>query len=328
MINGGNMKKILILLLVFVLSISTACSGNTNKEKNTSTKKVDLESGEVASVNGQPILEDDFNKHYALIKFQYEKIYGKDYFSNQDIVDKLKKDLLDEMVHTELIKQYAKKNNIKVNEKTIKQSVSNAKKTIENNEELKKMVKQNGIDDEFIKQSVYAEELTNLIIKDISEKIKNDEGKLHELTENYIIKVKASHILIKDEKEANKIYNLLKEDSSQFEKIAKEKSIDKASAQNGGDLGFFYRGRMIPEFEEAAFNGEVGQVQKPVKTDYGYHIIKTTDKATISSVKTDNNAQEIKEITKQVIMNESRIEFNKTMEEFKKQSKIIKGKHK
>lgn len=318
----------MILLLVLVLSISTACSGDTVDKKEDSQEETTLSSGEMASVNGQPILEDDFNKNYAIVKFQYEKVYGEDYFNNEEVVAKLKEDLLNEMIRAELIVQYATKNNIKVNEKDIEASVSNAMETIKGSEELKKLVEENGIDDAFIRKSIYSQELANFIRETIAENINNDGERLGEISENHIIKVKASHILVKDEQEANDIYNTLKEDSSQFEAIAREKSIDKASAQNGGDLGFFYSGRMIPEFEEAAFNGEIDEVQAPVKTDYGYHIIKTTQKETLNSMRTENNTEEINELTKQVIMTESAKEFDQTMEEFKKQSKIIKSESK
>jgi peptidyl-prolyl cis-trans isomerase D len=97
--------------------------------------------------------------------------------------------------------------------------------------------------------------------------------------------VKASHILINnmgsDEKnleEANKVYNQLIT-GADFVKIAKEKSGDPGSGSKGGDLGWFGKGAMVPEFEKAVFSGAVGAVQKPVKTNYGYHIIKVTAKS-------------------------------------------------
>ncbi len=99
------------------------------------------------------------------------------------------------------------------------------------------------------------------------------------------ISVKASHILINqygsDENnfaEANKIYQRIIAGES-FEKLAKEYSKDPGSGSKGGDLGYFNKGMMVKEFEDAAFTGAVGVVQKPVKTTYGYHIIKVTDRA-------------------------------------------------
>ncbi|HIU84544.1 MAG TPA: SurA N-terminal domain-containing protein [Candidatus Aphodousia gallistercoris] len=95
----------------------------------------------------------------------------------------------------------------------------------------------------------------------------------------------ASHILIATagveeaaaKKEADDVLAQVKADPKQFEKLAKEHSDDPGSAQNGGKLGFFGRGMMVPEFEQAVFNGKKGDIVGPVKTAFGYHIIRIDD---------------------------------------------------
>ena len=96
--------------------------------------------------------------------------------------------------------------------------------------------------------------------------------------------VRASHILVRktgndaaDEKKANDIYNELM-NGADFATLAKEKSDD-GSKVNGGDLGWFGRGQMVPEFENACYGGKVGVIQKPIKTSFGWHIIKVTGKS-------------------------------------------------
>src|SRR5436853_2263699 len=105
--------------------------------------------------------------------------------------------------------------------------------------------------------------------------------------------IKASHILIKTEagpdgkvsaaadaaarKKAEDILKKLRAGAN-FEELAKKESDDKASAINGGSLGFFQRGSMVPEFEKAAFSLNKGQISDLVKTQYGYHIIRVDDK--------------------------------------------------
>lgn len=84
--------------------------------------------------------------------------------------------------------------------------------------------------------------------------------------------VHCAHILVKTEKEANQVLERLNKGES-FAIIAKEVSIC-PSKKNGGDLGTFGRGKMIKEFEVAAFNLQKGQVSPVVKTQFGYHIIK------------------------------------------------------
>jgi len=90
--------------------------------------------------------------------------------------------------------------------------------------------------------------------------------------------VRASHILVKTEDEAKAVIAEL-DKGGDFEALAKEKSQDPGSGASGGDLGFFGPGRMVPEFEKAAMELEVGQYTKaPVQSQFGWHVIKVTDK--------------------------------------------------
>ena len=97
--------------------------------------------------------------------------------------------------------------------------------------------------------------------------------------------VRASHILLKTEGKDDatvkaKAEEILKEakGGADFAELAKKYSEDDSNAKNGGDLDYFGRGRMVPEFDTAAFNMEPGQISDLVKTQFGYHIIKLTDK--------------------------------------------------
>lgn len=87
--------------------------------------------------------------------------------------------------------------------------------------------------------------------------------------------VKASHILVSSEEEALKIQQEIQNGLS-FEEAAKKYSTC-PSKEQGGDLGSFSRGRMVPEFENAAFSMNVGEVSAPVKTQFGYHLIQLVD---------------------------------------------------
>ena len=86
-------------------------------------------------------------------------------------------------------------------------------------------------------------------------------------------KIKCLHILVKKNSEALLVVDRLKNGES-FTNLAKELSIDKASAKRGGDLGFFRKGMMVKPFEDVAFKLEKDQISEPVKTEFGYHIIK------------------------------------------------------
>lgn len=86
-------------------------------------------------------------------------------------------------------------------------------------------------------------------------------------------KIKCLHILLKKQTEALMVLDRLKKGES-FSNLAKELSIDKVSGKRGGDLGFFRKGMMVKPFEDVAFKLEKGQISEPVKTEFGYHIIK------------------------------------------------------
>jgi peptidyl-prolyl cis-trans isomerase C len=87
--------------------------------------------------------------------------------------------------------------------------------------------------------------------------------------------ITASHILVKTEPEAEALLEELK-GGKDFAELAKEKSTG-PSAPQGGDLGSFGRGRMVPDFEQAAFALKAGEVSQPVKTRFGWHVIKVTE---------------------------------------------------
>lgn len=90
--------------------------------------------------------------------------------------------------------------------------------------------------------------------------------------------VKARHILVKEKADADAILTAVKADPSKFSQLASEKSVDGGSAKEGGDLGWFEKNRMVPEFAEAAFAGEKGAIVGPVQSKFGWHIISIDDK--------------------------------------------------
>ncbi len=90
-------------------------------------------------------------------------------------------------------------------------------------------------------------------------------------------KAAASHILVTTEGECSNIKKQI-EEGSDFAKMAKEHS-QCPSGQRGGDLGEFAPGQMVKEFDEVVFKEEVGKVHGPVKTQFGYHLIKITSRS-------------------------------------------------
>ncbi|MDR3608008.1 MAG: peptidylprolyl isomerase [Oligoflexia bacterium] len=90
--------------------------------------------------------------------------------------------------------------------------------------------------------------------------------------------VHAQHILVADEEKAREVLKMAKAPNADFQALAEKVSIDPSAKNNRGDLGYFGRDRMVSEFTDAAFAAGNGEIVGPIKTAYGYHIIKVIDK--------------------------------------------------
>lgn len=132
----------------------------------------------------------------------------------------------------------------------------------------------NGIQDE----NAFKDTLRLQLIQDkaLSSYIEIPESELKKKYDEMKPELKASHILIKDEKTAKDVLQKVKA-GDDFAKLAEEYSEDPGSAANGGDLGYFGTGVMTKPFEDAAYALKVGEISELVKSEFGYHIIKLTD---------------------------------------------------
>ena len=273
-----------ILSATLCAAALTGCKGKT--ETGTATAPAKKQGEVIAEVNGDTITTGDFQKELENLP---------PYLKPMADTTEGKKELLDTMVVRELILQQARKDGLdKSPEVAVK--LEELKKRVVVESFLKKKVEE---------QAKVSDEEMKKFYEENKDKFKSGE------------QVKASHILMKTEKEAQDVLKELK-GGAKFEELAKKHSIDSAAAK-GGELGWFSKGSMVPEFESVVFGLKEGETSGIVKTKFGYHIIKLTGKRPAGTRTLD----EVKEqITAALLPAKQQEVFQKLKDEIKKGAKV------
>jgi len=298
------------------------------------------------TVNGTEITE---GKLEAMIKTQLDRMAAQSKQIPPQFAEQyrkmLRQPIIEQMIVEQLMSEKVKAANISITEEDVNNEIKKmiaAQKPPLSFEEFEAKMKQygQGLDD--IKEQIRkALPYKMLIEKEAGDKINvtnedarkfyDENPKKYEVSEQ----ISARHILIRpdmtdpntDPNEANakaraKAEDLLKQinGGADFAELAKANSADPGSAANGGDLGFFARGRMVPPFEKAAFELKDGQVSNVVNTSYGFHIIKATGRKEAGVMPFD----EVKEDIIRQLTQIKQTEFAKQyIEKLKTEAKIV-----
>lgn len=270
------------LAVVAMCLVSFAGCKSKGAEVGAKEKKGEV----IAEVNGSTITTDDYKKEVAVLP---------PYLKQMADTPEGRKEMLDTMVVRELVLQDAQKAGIDKSPEVLARMEDMNKRVVVEAYLKKKVEEQIKVADADL-QKVYDQK---------KDKFKTD------------AQIKASHILLKTDKEAEDVQAQLKA-GSKFEDLAKKYSIDPAGAK-GGDLGWFSKGSMIPEFEKVAFALKEGEVSGIVKTKFGFHIIKLTGKRPAGIIP----FAEVKDQLKAELLPEKQQEvFKKIKEDLKKGAKV------
>jgi len=174
--------------------------------------------------------------------------------------------LLQEMVTVKVLED-----NYEVTDEDVDAEI-NAMKEEVGEEQFDSYISQYFGDEEALRDALYVSLLQE---EAVAEDVEITEEDLQAEYEKQNTEIDAQHILVEDEETANEVKQKL-DDGGDFAELAKEYSTD-SSAEDGGNLGYFSTGQMVPEFEDAAFSMKAGEISDPVQSQYGYHIIKVND---------------------------------------------------
>ncbi|RKD73137.1 peptidylprolyl isomerase/foldase protein PrsA [Sinobaca qinghaiensis] len=223
---------------------------NDNEEQSSDNSQT------VVQVNDREITEEEFTG-------ELKNTYGSQVFND--------------MVQSALIEEQAEE--MEITDERLNEELADFKEQVgvqEDEELLTLMENQLGvqiesIDDfkeDYLKPQVVVYELAEADVEVTEE----DKEAYFEENQEDLESANARHILVEDEETAEEAVSRL-DDGESFEDVATDMSTDPGSAEQGGDLGFFTRGQMVPEFDEAVFSMEEGEVSEPIESEFGFHII-------------------------------------------------------
>ncbi len=235
----------------------------------------------IASIDGEKINEDEL--YDALVAG-----YGAD--------------TLDLLITNKLVELEAEKAGIKIKDEEIQKEIDVMVESYGDEKSLKEQLEASGSSMDALKKDIVVYLQTKKLVEpritvtddEISTYFEDNKDTFDQAEQ-----VEASHILVEDEKTAKKVGEELAA-GGDFAKLAAEYSTDTETADNGGSLGYFGKGDMVEEFEDVAFDLDINKVSDPVKTEYGYHIIKVTGKKEAKKA----NLEDSKDVIKETLLSE------------------------
>lgn len=234
----------------------------------------------VAEVNGEKILKSEFDTNFNTYKAQIESQAGPDVWKEEvdgrTRLEEAQEGILDMLIDTRLVAAKAKALGVEVTDADIETEISNAKGYFETEEKFNEFLETQKITLDTLKDMLRKELLFSAFYEKINEATVVSEqeiGEYYSANKDQFFEVTASHILLESEADAKAAKARL-DAGEAFEALAKELSTDPSAQSNGGSLGTFGRGAMVPAFEEAVFAMEKGQISDPVQSEFGFHIIR------------------------------------------------------
>jgi foldase protein PrsA len=276
-----------------------------------------------AKVNGDEITVAELNVQIEQLKKQYPQMFeGAD--GEGRLLD-FKQRLLDNLINQKLLEQAAEARKLEVSDDEVAAQIKQLKGDFKDEAQFTSALQSAGMTVDSLERQIKEQLLTQKIVESLSDDAKATPAEItayydKNKTQFFQKEAKrASHILFKPEDKA-KAEAVLKQVKSggDFAALAKQNSVDTATASKGGDLGWPTT-PYVPEFEEALTKLEKGEVSKLVQTPYGWHIIKVTDERSGSQQKLEDVTEQIE----QILVQQTRADaYQKFLDDLRKKAKI------
>lgn len=281
-----NVKKIISAALITIFATSLIGCNMIEKTPEGIAK------GVVAKVYDVKITRGQVDEQVAAVIKQLETQYGANYQDNTEAMDQLKaqkQQVLESMITEQIVLHKANELKVmpdeaKLNEEINKQ-LEDIKKSFESDAKYQEALKQANLTEETLKTRIKPSVIQDALYTEATKDVKVEEAKVKEYYDNNLTqytekpnRIHVAHILVPTEEEALAIKKRL-DAGEDFAALAKEKGTD-GTKDNGGDLGWveYNTTEMDKTFMTAAITVPVGQVSAPVKTQFGWHLIKAIEK--------------------------------------------------
>lgn len=274
----SKIRRIISLVVVASMAIgATACSSTNNENDNINEEEI------AAKVNDQVITQKEFDTAVEYYKEYVEYNSGEGAWDTEiqegvTLGDFYSDYIIENLISTLLLVDASEKEGITVSDEELQTQLENYKANFASEEEYNTYLESSDMTEEYLLDELKKEQMITKYLEVKIENLEPTDKELSVIFDDLKLgeKVRASHILVETEEEANTVLDRLN-GGEIFENLAKEISVD-GSAANGGDLDYFAYTDMVQPFSDKAFSMEIGDVSDPVKSEFGYHIIKLTDK--------------------------------------------------
>ena len=259
------------MLLLAAGLVLTGCSGNNE--------------GIVAEVNGQQITQEEFDKDFQVFRDIYERQLGEGALEQEGIDgrtmgENLKVSILDKLIMEIVIQQDSISKGINLTEEEIEEYIEDYKESVGGEEGYQQFLQSNRLTEEYFRENMRKDLMVERHKSDIQEGVAvtaDDVREYFDSNGEMLVEINASHILLGNQEDAQRVLQML-ESGESFSDLAMMESLDSVSAVNGGNLGYFGRGQMISEFEDAAFALQEGEISEIIRTEVGFHIIQVLNR--------------------------------------------------
>jgi foldase protein PrsA len=306
--------RILLVLALFAALATGALATSGCSQKDVAAK-----------VNGESISTTEVDAQLEQLKKQYPNMFtGAD--GEGRLLD-FKQRIVDNLINAKLVEQAAKEKGINISDGDIQKQVDQLRGGFKDQAQFDAALKSAGMTEDALKNSIRQQLVTNKLMEQLAASTKVSDADIQAYYDNNKAQFaqkaqkRASHVLFKttDKTEAQKVLKQIQAGEITLAQAAKNYSVDTATAEKGGDLGWPNGTSYVPEFQAALDKLKKGEVSVLVQSTYGYHIITVTD----TRAAKQQPLAEVKPQIEQIIVQKQKAEaYQKFLDELKKSAKI------